>query len=186
MAKYLCDRGVGEGRPKKTGAFMMEKAVGFFLENHMLGEMVKADGLIKNCPVLKRVRADYVAGDTCIEVKVLERCKKMIGEDRSAPAQSVLRSIASFERGRGNLEALQEHFERVILLIVCEEGALERTGMVSLGEELKRGFKESMDNGLEIWISEVKLEEDGITLLSYQNIANDIAHLGEDSRLEVK
>lgn len=35
-------------------------------------------------------------------------------------------------------------------------------------------------SSLEIWISEMKLQEDGITLMSYQNIDDGIVYLGED------
>lgn len=181
MARYLYDRERGEGTSKKMGAIMIEKAVGYFLENNMMEKMVKADGLERDCRVLKGLRVDFTSGDTCIEVKVLGACGETFGEEENASAKVAVRSSASLERNKGNLDVIQEHFNRTILLLVCQEGTCHQE-MALLGKELKRIFKENLEHGMEIWISDVRLEEEGITLLSYQNMEE--YHINTDGKSE--
>lgn len=160
---------------------MIEKAVGYFLENNMMEKMVKADGLERDCRVLKGLRVDFTSGDTCIEVKVLGACGETFGEEENASAKVAVRSSASLERNKGNLDVIQEHFNRTILLLVCQEGTCHQE-MALLGKELKRIFKENLEHGMEIWISDVRLEEEGITLLSYQNMEE--YHINTDGKSE--
>lgn len=181
MARYLYDRELGEGISKKMGAIMIEKAVGYFLENNMMEKMVKVDCLEKDCRVLKGLRVDFASGDTCIEVKALEACGETLGEEENASAKAAACSAASLERNKGNLDAIQEHFNRTMLLIVCQEGTCHQE-MALLGKKLKQIFKENMKHGMEIWISDVRMEEEGITLLSYQNMED--YHINTDGKAE--
>lgn len=178
MDRYLYNGESGEDISKRKGKAAIEKAVGFFLENNMMEKMAKGDCVAKNCRVSEGLRVDFASGDTCIEVKVLGTCGESTGGEENASAKAAQHFVASLGRNKGNFDALQEHFNRTILLVVCQEGTCHQE-MESLGGELKRMFKENMEHGMEIWISEVRLEEDGITLLSYHDISCGESYMAE-------
>ena len=162
MVKYMFDKEKGEDMSEKMEPILIEKAVGFFLENGMMGGIVQGHDVIKDCRVGSNLRVDFVAGDTCIETKVFT----MKGRCTGMGMKSVLHSLAL---NKGNLKALQERYGRVILLAVCQEDMCRQMDVPSLYKGLREIIGEGIGHGIEIWISEIRTEPDGITLLSCKN-----------------
>lgn len=159
VLKYMFNN--GEGNAERISPILIEKAVGFFLENQMMGDIVQGCE-IKKETISHDLRTDFVTGDTCIEMKVLMR--KQAGMNLG----NLLHLMVSNKR---NYSVLQEHYKRVVLLVVCEEGACEgQMGESSIYKEEGKNLEEKLDQGVEVWISSIRIEKDGIVLVSYQKI----------------
>lgn len=160
MVKYVYEK--GEGNSEKINPFLIEKVIGFFLENQMMGDIVPSGEIQKEYPITHNLRTDFVVGDTCIETKVLMR--KQAGMD----VGNLLHLLVSNKR---YYTVLQEHYKRVVLLVVCEEDVCEgQMGESSIYKEVGKNLEEELDQGVEVWISGIRIEKDGIVLVSYQKI----------------
>ena len=157
VMKYIFEN--GEENSEKITPMLIEKAVGFFLENQMMVDIVPSGEIQKEYPVAHNYRADFVAGDTCIESKVLMRNGKLSGMNLG----NLLHLMVSNKR---NYSVLREHYKRVVLLVICEEDIYEQIWSKGLGKDLE----EELDHGVEVWISGIRIEKDGIVLVSYQKI----------------
>lgn len=165
LVKYMFKK--GEGNSEKINPMLIEKAVGFFLEKQMMGDIVQGCEIIKGYPISRDLRTDFVAGNTCIETRVLMR--KQAGSD----VRKLLHLLVSNKR---NYNVLQEHYKRVVLLVVCEEGICDgQMGESSIYKKVGKIFEGELNQGIEVWISVVKYEEDGISLISCQNLTNTAA-----------
>lgn len=162
MVKYVYEK--GEGNSEKINPILIEKAVGFFLENHMMGDIVPSGEIQKEYPITHNLRTDFVAGDTCIETKILMRNEKQTGVGLG----NLLHLLASKKR---NYNVLREHHKRVVLLVICEEDMYEQIKASSFSEGWRRSLDKELNQGVEVWISEIRIEADGIVLKSYQKIA---------------
>lgn len=164
LVKYTFEK--GEGNSVKMTPILIEKAVKFFLEKQMMGDIIQRCE-IKKEPISHDLRTDFVAGNTCIETRVLMR--KQEGVD----VRNLLHLLVSNKR---NYNVLQEHYKRVILLVVCEEGVYEgQMGESSIYKEVGKIFEGELNHGVEVWISVIKYEADGISLISCQNLTNIVA-----------
>lgn len=162
LVKYMF--GKGEGNAEKINPMLIEKAVGFFLENQMMGDIVPSAEIQKEYPITHDSRTDFVAGDTCIEIKILN------GKQVGMNLRNLLHLLVSNKR---NYNILQEHYRCVVLLVVCEEDVCDgQMGESSIYKEVGKIFEGELEHGVEVWISVIKYEEDGISLLSCQNIIN--------------
>ncbi|MCM1219777.1 MAG: hypothetical protein NC548_35290 [Lachnospiraceae bacterium] len=157
--KYMFENGEGE----KVNPILIDKAIGFFLENQMMGDILRGK-IQKGYVAAPNVRADYVAGNICIETKIFMK--------DSRPMEANLKSLLySLDSNKRTLDALLKHYKRVVLLIVCEEGVDDGSMEgFSLRKVLRNIFEEELDHGIEVWISEVRIETDGIALLSCQKV----------------
>lgn len=160
LVKYIFEN--GEGNAERISPMLIEKAVGFFLENHMMCNIVPSGEIQKEYPIAHDLRTDFVVGDTCIETKVLMR--KQAGMD----VGNLLHLLVPNKR---YYNVLQEHYKRVVLLIICEEDMHEQIEASSWSKGLGKDLEEELDQGVEVWISEIRIETDGIVLMSYQKIA---------------
>lgn len=162
MVKYVYEK--GEGNSEKINPILIEKAIGFFLENQMMGDIVPSGEIQKEYLIPHNLRTDFVVGDTCIETKVLMRNGKQAG----ASLGNLLHLLASNKK---NYNILQEHYKRVVLLVICEEDMYEQIKASSFSEGWRRNLDKELNQGVEVWISEIRIEADGIVLKSYQKIA---------------
>lgn len=160
LVKYMF--GKGEGNAEKINPMLIEKAVGFFLENQMMGDIVPSGEIQKEYPITHDSRTDFVAGDTCIEIKILN------GKQVGMNLRNLLHLLVSNKR---NYNILQEHYRRVVLLVICEEDMYEQIKTSSFSEGWRRNLDKELNQGVEMWISEIRIEADGIVLKSYQKIA---------------
>lgn len=157
--KYVFEN--GEGNSEKMTPMLIEKAVGFFLENQMMGDIAHGGEFIK-APISHDLRTDFVVGDTCIEMKVL------MSKQAEMNLGNLLHLLVPNKR---YYTALKEHYKRVVLLVVCEEGACEgQMGESSIYKEVGKDLEEELEQGVEVWISGIRIEKDGIVLVSYQKI----------------
>lgn len=158
--KYMFEN--EEGNSEKGNPILFDKAIGFFLENQMMGDILQG-GIQKGYAVAPNVRADYVAGDVCVETKIFM--------DNNRPMEARLESLLhSIDSNKRTLDALLKHYKRVVLLVVYEEGMADGSMEgSSLCKGLGKIFKGEMD-GIEVWVSKVRIEMDGIALLSVQKV----------------
>lgn len=158
--KYMFENGEAE----KVNPILIDKAIGFFLENRMMGDILQGCKVQRECAAAPAIRADYVAEDTCIETKTFMK--------NSRPLEADLNSLLyPLDSNKRILNVLLEHYKRVILLVVCEEGVDDGSMEgFSLRKVLRDIFEEELNHGIEVWVSEVRIETDGIALLSCQKV----------------
>ena len=165
MLKYKIDGKLMEGTPVRVWPRLLEQAVGFFLENHLMEKMVHGDDITTNDIVCKKLRVDFLAKETCIETKVPLSTWLPKGEaGYTRPSD-----LATLIRFRDRCIALQKHFRRVILLIILPDGGIEQTERESLFARLREAYQEEICRGLEIWSASLELQDDGIALVDYHN-----------------
>lgn len=150
---------------------LLEQAVGFFLENHHMENMVG------NCEHVNKMstatagmcRPDFQADDTWIEVRILEKnTRNPDGFNQGSLASS----IRQVEKYCQQLSDMKETVERMILLLICQAGTEEEH--VLFKGKINEEIKKAVENGMEIWNAEMQFDADGIELLSYQNITDKI------------
>lgn len=157
--KYMFEN--GEGNAERISPILIEKAIGFFLENQMIVDIVPGCENKKE-PISHDLRTDFVVGDTCIEMKVL------MSKQAGADVGNLLHLLVP---NKEYYAALKEHYKRVVLLVVCEEGACEgQMGESSIYKGVGKNLDEELDQGVEVWISGIRIEKDGIVLVSCQKI----------------
>lgn len=150
-----------------------DDAVEFFLKNNYMEGIVKGYGLIREYAVLEGYGLDFVEGDTAIKIKL----PLMALNGRT---QNNFRDICPFlsngrvSRYAGYLTALQGCYKRVVLLTVCQYGMDVLMEDGDLNGEEKNLLTVAISNGLEFWSARMKYGADGIRLLSYKNMTDQL------------
>lgn len=143
---------------------LIEKAVGFFLESNQMSKMAEDCSNVTSLPVIGRGMPDFQAGNTCIEVRVsIVSCRSggLMWLDFIPAIEQILKYYDGFGEDK-----------RMVLLAVYQHG----TGHIQAvpDEDTKKEFKKAVSKGIELWVAETKTEEDGISLMSYQNFTDNI------------
>lgn len=151
---------------------IFEQAVGFFLENHQMEKMVRCCDHVNKVSTATtgKGRPDFHAGNAWIEVRVLGRTARKSGGFNQ---RDLVSSIRQVEKYCQQLSAMQGMAERMILLLICQDGTQDK--MLSFIEKVSDEIKNAVGTGMEIWTAEMQLDVDGIGLLSYQNITDEIS-----------
>lgn len=69
----------------------------------------------------------------------------------------------------------KEKGKRIILLTICQHGTSHIQFLIN--ENTKKELEKAVSIGIEFWIAETKTEEDGISLLSYQNFTDSLLNI---------
>lgn len=154
-----------------TKPIIFEEAIGHFLANHQMEEM---DNGCEVYGELKRAgkKWDLVTGNAYIEINVPEAILNAAG-DGWMQAKSLLLNAEKIGRYKNIMAELKGIGEKVIFLTIFQHGLNDRM-QDFLCRELSESFGAYMQKGIEFWIADVKLESDGLTLLSYQNITDKV------------
>jgi len=150
-----------------TQPILLEKAIGFFIENHQMESISRACKCASRLADTRDSGFDIETEDVEIEIKVPLFVPKN-GTMWKGFSQAVKQMISYC-----NSSCAKDKGKRVVLLIICQQGTGHIQSMTnrSLKEEL---LKKAVDMGIEFWMAETKTEEDGISLISYQNFTDDL------------
>lgn len=88
-------------------------------------------------------------------------------------SMSLLLTAEKIARYKSAYASLGDIGKRMVFLTVFQHGFNERM-QGWLCRDLSRYFAMDMDERVEFWIADLRLEPDGIGLLSYQNIAGRV------------
>lgn len=168
MFKYKIKKKLIEGISTRVRRRILGQAIGFFLENHMMEDMVHGGEIIRDSRICKKMRADFMTKDTCIEARVLLstwQSKEETGFTRPS-------DLAALIRCKGTVNMLLKHFEKVILLVILRDGIIGQEEKGCLSARLREAYQEEICRGMEIWIADLELQYDGIALLDYHDETN--------------
>lgn len=163
--KYKFNTKLMEDISTRVWPRLFEQAIGFFLENHLMEDMVHGDEIIRDGRVCKKMRVDFMTKDTGIETKVPLSIWMPKGEAKYTRPSD----FASLTRYKRNINMLLKYFKRVILLIVLPDGRIEQTERECLFSRLREAYRREIYRGMEIWTADLELQEDGIVLVDYHN-----------------
>lgn len=174
MAKYKFGRELPEvemsGESDRCSGIRLinafEKAVYYFMENHLMDEMTGGCCNLSRQFVIGKLGFDIESESVCIEIKVfMPSSDKGHGCLQARLHQSIKQSI---EYGN-SFSALPGEKRKILLVVGQEEICKEIRGLTN--REAIMPLIRTANTRLELWVAEIKFEAtDGITLLSCRNI----------------
>ena len=147
-------------------------AVEYFLANHHMEEMVSGCIARKKMESRGGAVADFIAGDAYIEINVPDAILNAAGNGWMQ-VKSLMLSSEKAVKCKHMVSGLEGGYKRFILLTVFQYG-LNDSMKDFLCRELSRFFGVDMQENIEFWVIDLRLEPDGITLLSYQNVTGRV------------
>ena len=153
---------------------IIEDAVGYFLANHHMEEMVSGSMVSRKIESREEDGAgpDFILGDAWIELNVPDAILNAAG-DGWLQVKSLMLTDEKAVRYMDMVSGMEDGNKRFILLTVFQHGLNGRMGDF-LCRGLSRLFGVDMLETTEFWVADLKLEPDGITLLSFQNITDKV------------
>lgn len=143
-----------------------EEAFGFFLEQYMRGKLIREYNVIRKCSGQGQIRCDYIVGDGDAAIEIKPIVPVISAHKGNIQTKLPARSADYFGTCFDHLTAVKDIAKRKILVIICPYGIKEEI-LDYCGEEILKSAKE---NGVEIWLTEMLVDADGIELASYQNV----------------
>ena len=151
---------------------IIEDAVEYFLANHHMEEMVSGCIARKEMESRGGAVADFIAGDAYIEINVPDAILNAAGNGWMQ-AKSLLLTDEKAVRYRDMVSGMEDGNKRFILLTVFQHGLNDRMWDF-LCRELSRLFGADLQENTEFWVIDLRLEPDGITLVSCQNVTGRV------------
>ena len=152
---------------------LMEQAVGYFLDNHKMEKMISGYKSVVRGKGSGSFRADFTLDDVCIvEIKI-----PFVGiADACGSYAKLIPMAKSFERyvkGIIGISDAQSQIQKIICIFLLSykgDGSLR----LALNEKIKQELDEILGNGIkvEFWSAEMGIDQNGINLLSYQEITD--------------
>ncbi len=152
---------------------LMEHAVGYFLDNHKMEKMVSGYKSVVREKGPDSFMADFILDDVCIlEVRV-PSVGITAGCGSYARLMPMAKSLERFLKGIAGISDAQRQIQKIIFLFLLPykgDGSLRS----ALNERVKRDVKGISGKGIkvEFWCAEMGIDQGGISLLSYQEIAD--------------
>lgn len=142
---------------------ILEEAVRFF------GEKIFGDvEIVRNPQICGKAGADIETRDALVEIKAPYITQNMAG----MWSKQIKKFCRSFCRAvnSGDIPAvLQENDKRYVVLFIFQQ-ELKDEMKDEFSKEMKNGLGMAGKKGMEVWIVEMKIEEDGISLVSCQEM----------------
>lgn len=151
---------------------IFEDAVAFFLANHCMEEMVNGCAASKRMGNRGETGPDFIAGDTYIEINVQASILNAAG-DGWIQVQFLMVAAEKAVRHKSMVSGPEDGVRRLIFLTALQHGLNDRMKNF-LCRELSKFGGMHMDGRTEFWIADLKLEADGITMVSYQNVTERV------------
>ncbi len=150
---------------------IFEDAIEHFLASHQMEE------LDNGCKVYEELKVagkkwDLVTGNAYIEINVPDAILNAAGGGWMQ-VKSLMLTAEKIARYESAFASLGDTGKKMVFLTIFQHGLNERM-QDWLCRELSRYFAMDMDERVEFWIADLKLEPDGIGLLSYQNITGRV------------
>lgn len=150
---------------------IFEDALEFFLFSHCM------EGMVNGCTFQKMesrgdTGPDFFAEGSCIQINVPDAILNPVyGE--WFEIKSLLLTGRKIARHRNLIANFHGTGKRIIFLTIFQHNLNDNLQGL-LCKELSRFFGMDMEEGNEFWVADVKLEPDGIILLSYQDITDRV------------
>ena len=151
---------------------IIEDAVGYFLASHHMEEMVSGSMVSRKIESREGAGPDFILEDAWIEVNVPDAILNAAG-DGWLQAKFLMLTDGKAVRYRDMVSGMEDGNKRFILLTVFQHGLNDRMEGF-LCRELSRLFGLDMQENTEFWVADLKLESDGITLVSCQNVTDRV------------
>ena len=158
-----------------VGPMPMEEAVGFFLEHHKMEKMASGYKSVIRETGTGSFRPDFMLDDACIvEIRI-----PSVGIATACGSHAKLRSMVKpFERAVKGIKeyvGTQDQVQKIVFLILLPfkgDGSLQ----FALSAKTKQDLNEISMHGLnvEFWSVEMGIDQNGISLLSYDEITEMI------------
>ncbi len=164
----------GKGSHQICNQLLFEDAVWFFVNNHQMDEMIgDCKNLRRQADMVHR-GFDFESKELCIEMKVfIPHSNVEYGSLKKRFQQSMKQVIGYVTDSSG----LDVGGKRIILFWVGRKGISKEIKRI-INKEIAELLNRATDMEVELWVAEMKLElSDGIELLSYKNITDDISQL---------
>lgn len=150
---------------------IFEDAVGYFLAHHYMEEMVSGCTASKEMKIVGEAGPDFIIGDAYIEVNIPDAILNAAGDGWNQ-VMSLMVTAGQAVRHKNMVLGLEDE-KRPIFLTVLQHGLNDRMEGF-LCRELGRFFGEDMQENSEFWVVDLKLEPDGIILVSYKNVTDRV------------
>ena len=151
---------------------IIEDAVGYFLASHHMEEMVSGSMISRKIESREGAGPDFILGDAYIEINVPDAILNAAGNGWMQ-VKSLMLSSEKAVKCKHMVSGLEGGYKRFILLTVFQYG-LNDSMKDFLCRELSSFFGVDMQENIEFWVIDLRLEPDGITLLSYQNVTGRV------------
>lgn len=149
---------------------IIEDAVGYFLASHHMEEMVSGSMVSRKIESREGAGPDFILGDAYIEINVPDAILNAAGNGWMQ-VKSLMLTDGKAVRYRDMVSGMENGNKRFILLTVFQHGLNDKMKGF-LCRELSRLFGADLQENTEFWVIDLRLEPDGITLLSCQNITD--------------
>lgn len=150
---------------------LFEEAAEFFLENCRMEEMTGDCVSSRRDTVWRGTGLDFETGDAWIEINV-PSLQFEAADGRGVEIKSLLltqQKIAKYS----SLLVMQQDGKRMIFLTVFQHGMNEEMHWCFC-KKLSEAFDMVIDERTEFWVADMRLDADGITLVSYQSITDKV------------
>ena len=147
---------------------LLEQAVGYFLKNNQMEDMVGGDDRTSSLLKTRMYGPDYQMGNACIEVRLLGRSSNAIS---ACNRWSLISAMRQAEKHYKRLATMQKTGEKMILLLVNQYGEEE----ILSDNKAKKIVDRVIQEDVEIWVANLQFDSAGITLQSYLNVKDMIS-----------
>lgn len=144
---------------------ILEDAVRFFGE-----KMYDAVEIVRNPKFCGKAGVDFETRDALVEIKVPYITQNMAGM-WSKQIKKLCRSFCLAVNGGDIPAVLQEDDKRHVVLFMFQQ-ELKDEMKDEFCKELKNGLGMAVKKRMEVWLIEMKIEEDGISLVSCQEMTD--------------
>lgn len=151
---------------------IFKDAVEFFLASHCMEEMSNVCMAIRRMESWEETEPDFFTGDSCIQINVPDAILNP-ADGGWLEIKSLLLTAKKIAGHRNLIANSKKTGKRIIFLTVLQHN-LNDNMQGLLCNELSRFFGMDMDEKNEFWVVDMKLEPEGITMLSYQNITDKV------------
>lgn len=150
------------------------EAVGFFLANHHMEEMVSGSMVSRKIESREGAGPDFILGDAWIELNVPDAILNAAGNGWMQVKSLMLTDGKAVRyRDMDMVSGMEDGNKRFILLTVFQHGLNDRM-FDFLCRELSRLFGADLQENTEFWVIDLRLEPDGVTLVSCQNVTGRV------------
>lgn len=150
---------------------LFEEAAGFFLENCLMEEIAGDYADSEGETVRRGTGPDFETGDAWIEINA-PSVELDVADGGEVEIKSLLLSPQKISK-YSSLLVMQQDEKRMIFLTVFQHGLNEKRQWF-LCRKLSEAFDMVIDERTEFWVADMRLDADGITLVSYQNITDKV------------
>lgn len=151
---------------------IFKDAVEFFLTNFQMEGMVSGCKAVNGKSNKGKTEPDFAAGDAYIELNVPDAILNA-ADGGWFQIKSLLLTAEKIVKFKNLIAELINTEKRIIFLTVFQHDLNDKMWDL-LCRELSRFFGMDMNEKTEFWVADMKLREDGITLVSCQNITGRV------------